>query len=853
MLGGVLPPVVAHLMADIGEFSAKMGEAKAEMAGFATTSEARFAKLAAFGKAALLGIAATALIVGGEAVHLASNFQSAMERVHTQAGASQAEVDRLSQQVLKIAPKVGTGPEALAESLYHVESAGFRGAQAVSIMTEAAKGAAIGNANLEDVTQALIGTMASHIAGVKNADQAMAYLNSTVGIGDMRMGDLAQSISTGILPVMANAGLSIKDFGAAMATITDNATSPQVAATHLRMTIALMEAPTKKAKDALKGLGMGQYQLAHDLRKPNGLLTAVTDLRSHLAKVSPDQQANAISAIFGGGRSSATIQELLHEYDRLKSKYPALTEGTKNFADSWAKTQQTFKFQTHQLGVELETLGVKIGLKLIPWVRKAAEWLDRFGQYAMKHKGAFEVLAGVIGGVLLVAIGAYVVAMAQAAVATIAATWEILLIIAAVALVAVGVYELVKHWDKVWGWIKSTASGVWQHIVDGWHGFEAAVVRLWSRITGWVHREWDALGAWFSSAWHKVTDPIVRAWRWVESVTATVWGGIKAFFTKWWPLLLVIFAFPLAVLIAAWNHFHQAVFDVAKRVWGAVSGWLAKEWGKISDTARTVWGWVQRHINEPLERAGSKVRQDASRAWSDLTGWWHRTETSAKQVWDRVFTRVTAPVRHAWQDVRTVGSWIKRDLTGEFHKAEQELAGVGSWFEGIGQAIVHGIVHGITSVGSEVGNTLNNLANSALQSAKNFLGVNSPSRLFRDEVGHPIGEGIAVGVTASTGLAVKAAQAQVSEVHKAGLAAARRASSFSGAKVTGQVATLISHSVTGAISNPHLVAQVTGTPVVVHAHVESVAKVDGREIYRVVQKESLQYEGRNGRSGLVRQ
>jgi hypothetical protein len=58
-------------------------------------------------------------------------------------------------------------------------------------------------------------------------------------------------------------------------------------------------------------------------------------------------------------------------------------------------------------------------------------------------------LAAAIGGVLLVAIGAYTVSMATAAIATIAATWPLLLVVAAVALVGAGIAILVMHWNQV--------------------------------------------------------------------------------------------------------------------------------------------------------------------------------------------------------------------------------------------------------------------------------------------------------------------------------------------------------------------------------------------------------------------
>jgi len=75
---------------------------------------------------------------------------------------------------------------------------------------------------------------------------------------------------------------------------------------------------------------------------------------------------------------------------------------------------------------------VIIGEKVIPVIVKVVSWFE-------KHSGVTKLLAAAVGGVLVVAIGAYTVSMISAAVATIAATWPILLIIVAVAALAAGI------------------------------------------------------------------------------------------------------------------------------------------------------------------------------------------------------------------------------------------------------------------------------------------------------------------------------------------------------------------------------------------------------------------------------
>lgn len=64
----------------------------------------------------------------------------------------------------------------------------------------------------------------------------------------------------------------------------------------------------------------------------------------------------------------------------------------------------------------------------------------------------------------------------------------------------------------------------------------------------------------------------------------------------------------------------------------------------------------------------------------------------------------------------------------------------------IGSAIIEGISGGLTSGEGGLRTKMSNLANGLLSVGKNVLGINSPSKVFRDVVGMAIPEGIAVGI-----------------------------------------------------------------------------------------------------------
>lgn len=65
----------------------------------------------------------------------------------------------------------------------------------------------------------------------------------------------------------------------------------------------------------------------------------------------------------------------------------------------------------------------------------------------------------------------------------------------------------------------------------------------------------------------------------------------------------------------------------------------------------------------------------------------------------------------------------------------------------LGRQIINGIVSGVRNAAGSLLSALRDLAKNALDSAKSALGIGSPSKLFADEIGRWIPEGVSVGIT----------------------------------------------------------------------------------------------------------
>lgn len=97
--------------------------------------------------------------------------------------------------------------------------------------------------------------------------------------------------------------------------------------------------------------------------------------------------------------------------------------------------------------------------------------------------------------------------------------------------------------------------------------------------------------------------------------------------------------------------------------------------------------------------------------------------------------------------VKTGFESVKGDIVGKMQSAMSSISAQG--WEGVGQNICTGISNGISAGWDWLSGTVSNLATNLLDSAKYALGIHSPSRLFRDEVGFMLGLGVAEGMARS--------------------------------------------------------------------------------------------------------
>lgn len=554
-----------------------------------------------FQKVATIG-AVAAVAVAGAGLKMAADFESSTTRLMTSAGETQQNIGMIRDGLLQMAGEVGFTAEELSKGMYTVESAGFHGADGLTVLKAAAQGAKAENADLKTTTDAVTTSLLDYHQGADKAALVMSQLIKGVSEGKTTLEELAGSLHS-VTPLAANLHVPFADIVGALASMTAHGMSADQASQNLASTLRSLDKPTKQQANELAGLGMDAAKLADDLgtKGLTGTIKEITD--AILAKMGPSGKVMLNSL----NTSQRAAQDAKIAFDTLKPATQALAKefeagkgGTKEYAAAvkglsedqrvqLGQWQQLYKSTqgfntilksggadvqnyTQALGLAMGTsegmntalmltgenaqtvadnvkgvadavteegnnvagtkdindtlnqqladikgsassLMIQLGQLLLPVVKDIAKAFADFTRFLVDHKAAAIALGIIIGTALVTAFVAWAAAAWSAAVATIAATWPILAIIAAIGLLVAAILWVINHWHqlgdeihKVMSAIGDFVKGRIDWIVSTWNDFVGFIKRIAKDISDAGERMWDGFVSGLKWAVNQIID-----------------------------------------------------------------------------------------------------------------------------------------------------------------------------------------------------------------------------------------------------------------------------------------------------------------------------------------------------------
>jgi len=648
---------------------AQAGDAQEDLAvktdATAASSEESAGLLAGFGstaKMALLGVGA-ALAYG---TVKAAGFQSELLTLHTQAGVAKSQLASLGNGVLSLAGQVGDGPDSLVEALYHIESSfasvGIKGPQALNLLKTAAEGAAVGHANLTDVTNALDATIVAGVPGIRSFGQAMGELNAIVGSGDMTMQNLADAMGTGVMAVAKSYGQSITQVGAALAVFGDNNIRGAQAATELRMAWQAMQAPLTTAGPVLKSIGLSMTELGHTMTH-QGMSAAIQEFVDRLkaSKVPAADWGQYMTEIFGK-KAGVGIALLVDQLSRLKSKFPDLKAGADDFGKAVAANNATAAQQWKDLTAALQAMVTKMGEAFLPAAEKAVRALTDLAEWMTRNKGTADALGAVIGGVLAVMVGGKLVGAVSDAKGAIEGLFSVI------------------------GKIPGAISGIGSAFSAIGSGFASAASSVASFTAGMARQLAEAAAA--TAAW--IAEHAAAAASFIAENLAMAASATAAFIAENAATLGLVAAIAALVagIIYLATHWQQA-------------------WGAVKSAALDAWRFLDGDVIHPIQQGIAGLVSWIESHWKLLA------TILATALLGPVGGLVVFIATH-WAQFRQLTSELIDDVVRFFEQLPgrimSALAALPSMMFSAGVHVIRSLLDGITSMIGEVGSTMGHLA-----------------------------------------------------------------------------------------------------------------------------------------------
>lgn len=222
------------------------------------------------------------------------------------------------------------------------------------------------------------------------------------------------------------------------------------------------------------------------------------------------------------------------------------------------------------------------------------------------------------------------------------------------------------------------------------------------------------------------------------TVASTIQGVIDA-----------VFPYIQTVVTNVMNIINAIITTVLAAVQGNWDG----VWTGIGNIITTVWDGIKANVSAAINAVSgviSSVMGSISAYW---TGVWNAVKGLVGSAWNGITSAVSNGVNNVMDTVRGIGGKIK----GAFN-------GAGSWLLDAGRNIIMGLVNGIKNAIGAAVNAIKSAASNVVNAAKSALGIHSPSRVFRDEVGKMIPAGLGKGVEANMSLAVNPVQRMVADI-----------------------------------------------------------------------------------------
>ncbi|WP_406595253.1 hypothetical protein [Bacillus velezensis] len=360
------------------------------------------------------------------------------------------------------------------------------------------------------------------------------------------------------------------------------------------------------------------------------------------------------------------------------------------------------------------------------------------------------------------------------------------------------VWGVISQWlQSVWEGIKTAATSTWNAITSFfstvWNGIVSAAKTIWNGLSAFFKWEFNLYKTIFTTVWNAIKSFASSVWNGIKKTATSVWNGIKNTITSIWSGLKSAAVTAFTYMRAQIVNRIIATRDKMISIWNAIKSKVSSIWNALKSAAVTAFTYMRAQIVNRIIATRDKMVSLWNSIKSKVTSVWNALKSAAVTAFnymraqivnrivatrDRVISlwnTVKSKVMSIWNGIKsaasTAFSYMKAQIVNRIQATKERIVsiwnGVMKFFRGInlksiGRNIIQGLINGISGMAGALASKVKSMANAIPNGMKKLLGIHSPSRVMRDQVGYHVGTGMAAGIDKSQGK-VKAAAAKAAK------------------------------------------------------------------------------------------
>lgn len=745
---------------------------------------------------AIVGLGAAATTVG-------MDFESSMSQVAATMGitvdeiANGSEAFELLENAAKEAGKTTKySASQSAEALNYLALAGYEAEEAVEALPTVLNLAAAGGLDLAYASDLVTDSMSALGLEMDSLEGFVDQLAKTSQKSNTSVAQLGEAILTvgGTAKTLAG---GTTELNTALGILADNGIKGAEGGTALRNIILSLSAPTDTAAKKMKSLGLEVFDAQGNMRPLN---ETFEDLNDILSTMTQGEQTQVLNEIFNKTDLKSVNALLANSGDRFNelSGYIADASGA---ATNMAETMENnLKGKLTVIGSSLEGLGIQVYEKLEGPLKKAAETAiesigslsdsltdgplsdsverlaEGFGALIEKvSEGVSTWLPKIIEAFTWLLDNSNTIATGIVAIASGMAAMNVANMIMGV-VKAFQAFKLANEGATVAQWLLNAAMyanpigiivglvvGLVAAIIYLWNTnetFREAIINCWNAVLNAGKAVWEWLVRFFTedipNAFNSIKEWFTNLPEWFGEL----WSKVTTKFSEWGATITNFFIETIPQWIeniGAW--FSELPYKIGYAIGealGAIIKWGMDTWNYLVENV-PLWidgivdwfsklpdrisEWLVDVYNKAVKWGadmGKKAKESAQEFIDNVIEWFCKLPTRIKE-W---FTNTITEAKKFVVDLGNKAKEAGKELIDNIVNTVQNLP---SQMMEIGKNIVEGVWNGITSMGSWLADSVKGFFGGIVDGVKKTLGIHSPSRVFRDEVGKYMAQGVGVG------------------------------------------------------------------------------------------------------------